>query len=453
MIGRLLVPSNSRPLSESASENGQRRMTQLDARTIIPANLPQMTLDATTNIPSYMPLDVLSSRQVIPRDLPIKPLDLRHTIPSHVPLEVLHAPVAVPKDAKAPLITERTVHHPAELPDVLEPDVITTGEVNLLAAPPAILQEEKRWVLRGASAMLHAAAIGLVLIASALIPTHTPTNAEIDAAARSLGDLYLPPDMKSLRLKSQPEINTPVMRVDPKEIRRVAPEPRAGPSAPPVVPRESARDLTPPPSSDPPPSLPPAPTPRVEEPAPRPQLEPIKPAPQPVNNGPIIPHYSPGRAIRDSLGDVARTGNGTAPSIGFGGRLPSDMGRGGSGASGGQAFGAVQMLSDPEGLDWKSYLNRVVEAVRRNWYSIMPESAMMGEQGKVYITFKIMRDGSVPAGLPFLEQTSGKVPLDNAAMSSIRASNPFEPLPSAYSQPFIELRFVFLYNLPLSAAQ
>ena len=115
--------------------------------------------------------------------------------------------------------------------------------------------------------------------------------------------------------------------------------------------------------------------------------------------------------------------------------------------------GGLQMLTQTEGVDFDSYLRRVVASVKRNWYAIIPESANMGEQGKVYITFKIMRDGSVPESLPFLERTSGKDPLDRAAMSSIRTSSPFEPLPPAFSGPYIELRFIFLYNLPLSAAQ
>ena len=46
--------------------------------------------------------------------------------------------------------------------------------------------------------------------------------------------------------------------------------------------------------------------------------------------------------------------------------------------------------------------------------------------------------------------SSGKDPLDRAAVSSIRASTPFEPLPPAFSGPYIELRFIFLYNLPLN---
>jgi len=83
----------------------------------------------------------------------------------------------------------------------------------------------------------------------------------------------------------------------------------------------------------------------------------------------------------------------------------------------------------------------------------MPESARMGDRGVVYTTFQINRDGSIPPPDPVLERTSGKEPLDNAAMSAIHASNPFEPLPSQFHGPFIRLRIVFLYNLPIEYVQ
>jgi len=66
----------------------------------------------------------------------------------------------------------------------------------------------------------------------------------------------------------------------------------------------------------------------------------------------------------------------------------------------------------------------------------------------VVLQFRIMRDGSVPQGYPVLVRSSGKEPLDRAAVSSIRASNPFEPLPSAFTGPYIELQAIYLYNLP-----
>ena len=106
------------------------------------------------------------------------------------------------------------------------------------------------------------------------------------------------------------------------------------------------------------------------------------------------------------------------------------------------------MLTPTEGVDFSGYLQRVLASVKRNWYSIMPESARLGDRGNVVLQFKITKNGIVPDGDPVLMNTSGKEPLDRAALSSIRASSPFEPLPPAFSGPYIELRFIFLYNPP-----
>ena len=108
------------------------------------------------------------------------------------------------------------------------------------------------------------------------------------------------------------------------------------------------------------------------------------------------------------------------------------------------------MLTPTEGVDFTDYLARVVASVKRNWYSVMPESAQMGDRGRVVLQFRIMRNGAVPDPEPQLMSTSGKPPLDRAAFSSIRTSSPFQPLPPAFSGDFIELRFIFLYNLPLN---
>jgi outer membrane biosynthesis protein TonB len=105
------------------------------------------------------------------------------------------------------------------------------------------------------------------------------------------------------------------------------------------------------------------------------------------------------------------------------------------------------MLTPTEGVDFSNYLQRVYVTVKRNWFAVMPESVRLGDKGIVSLQFRIMRDGSVPADEPVRVRASGKEPLDRAAISSIRASNPFEPLPPAFSGPFIELRFTYFYNL------
>ena len=118
------------------------------------------------------------------------------------------------------------------------------------------------------------------------------------------------------------------------------------------------------------------------------------------------------------------------------------------GGGDGYLGGDLEMLTPTEGVDFTSYLARIVASVKRNWESAMPESARLGDQGRVLLQFRIYRNGMVPDEEPGLMGSSGKVPLDRAAISSIRASSPFPPLPAAFSGPYIELRFMFLYNIP-----
>jgi len=111
----------------------------------------------------------------------------------------------------------------------------------------------------------------------------------------------------------------------------------------------------------------------------------------------------------------------------------------------------MQMLTPDQGVDFNSYLQRVYVMVKRNWFAVMPGSVELGERGIVVLTFRIMQDGSVPSDEPVIQRNSGKEPLDRAAFSSVRASNPFEPLPAQFKGPYIELRYTYLYNIPLDS--
>jgi hypothetical protein len=104
------------------------------------------------------------------------------------------------------------------------------------------------------------------------------------------------------------------------------------------------------------------------------------------------------------------------------------------------------MLTDDEGVDFNDYLRRVYLIVKQNWFAVMPASVELGDNGKVSLQFKIYKTGAVPDGDPQRVFGSGKEPLDRAAISSIRASNPFPPLPAAFKADHIELRFTYCYN-------
>lgn len=103
------------------------------------------------------------------------------------------------------------------------------------------------------------------------------------------------------------------------------------------------------------------------------------------------------------------------------------------------------ILSDTLGVDFGPYLARVVYNVKRNWYAVIPETARLGQKGRVSIVFEILKDGSVPELR--LVASSGSDPLDRAALASIRASNPFPPLPDEFTGQHLVLQFIFLYNL------
>jgi TonB family protein len=103
------------------------------------------------------------------------------------------------------------------------------------------------------------------------------------------------------------------------------------------------------------------------------------------------------------------------------------------------------ILSDTRGVNFGPYLARVVYIVRRNWYAIIPESARLGEKGRVALVFEIIKDGSVPQ-LRLLA-SSGSPALDQAALASIRASNPFPPLPQQFTGNHLVLEFIYFYNM------
>jgi TonB family protein len=103
------------------------------------------------------------------------------------------------------------------------------------------------------------------------------------------------------------------------------------------------------------------------------------------------------------------------------------------------------ILSDTRGYDFGPYMNQVVNRVRINWYSLIPEVARLGRRGRVVIVFTITEDGSVRNIR--MAANSGTDPLDRAAYGAIAASNPFPQLPPNFDGNHIDLQFTFLYNI------
>ena len=104
----------------------------------------------------------------------------------------------------------------------------------------------------------------------------------------------------------------------------------------------------------------------------------------------------------------------------------------------------LQLLSDPEGIDFKPYLVQVLTAVRVNWMSVIPESARLGRKGRVLVQFIINRRGGVPKLV--IAESSGTLAFDRAAVAGISASYPFPELPRNFKGGEIRLQLAFTYN-------
>jgi outer membrane biosynthesis protein TonB len=441
MIPRTLVPVHVRPVDKDEARKAPRRVsTYMDDRTVVPSELSEAPpLDGRTSIPAHFPLGVLVDRTLVPRGMPAKPLERLQHIPS-LTLEILDSRVVVPARVE-PLSPERIEEFERppevtpELREIVEPDIFMTGDANLLIEPEVRRDPRSDLMTRVLSVLVHIGLIAFLIFSPKIFPAHVPTQNEIELARKQLQWIYTPPEIP----KTPPP--TPKVRINPNTLSKIAPPIEQPPL--PVNPERPPSDL--PEAPKPQSSAIPAPA-QPAQPAPS-RIEPIQPAaPRPANGLNLqLPQVSPGKAIQDQMQDAIRRGGGGLRLPG--GAIPRGQGRG----PGMQPWG--QILTPTEGVDFSSYIQRLLASIRRNWEAVMPESARMGDRGMVYTTFQINRDGSIPPPDPELERTSGKDPLDNAAMSAIHASNPFEPLPSQFHGPYIRLRIVFLYNLPIDYAQ
>jgi TonB family protein len=104
-----------------------------------------------------------------------------------------------------------------------------------------------------------------------------------------------------------------------------------------------------------------------------------------------------------------------------------------------------QILSDTMGVNFDPYLLRVYLIVQRNWYSVIPEIARLGRKGRAILQFRILKNGGVTE-LQLMDG-SGTSSMDVAALSSIRLSDPFPPLPPEFPGQDIVLRFGYYYNM------
>ena len=214
-----------------------------------------------------------------------------------------------------------------------------------------------------------------------------------------------------------------------------APAPRKQAALPPPPPKTSPQTPLPEPpkleiaASEPARLTLPVSTPQVPQPKPQSPFEDVAPiTPVPASQRVVeIPGPSVANAIRGNLKGPGANIPGTAQFPSSGAELP-------------------QLLSDPQGVDFRPYLARVLAAVKQYWEVIMPPSVKAGRRGNVSVQFAIQHDGMVRT-VAFVAQT-GDASMDNAAISAISGGGPFGPLPSSYRGNEIHVQMNFAYNAP-----
>jgi TonB family protein len=331
-------------------------------------------------------------------------------------------------------------------PEFLTPHILLQLEDDLERSR----MREAAWI----SILVHLLVVLLLINTTKLFPNLRgpiiPSAADL-MKNQQLTYLDLPPDMQKAPAKPPPDTkilsdkNRIAMSRRPEIDRKTLEElRRAGTPQPPPSPPGQQAQASPPPQQ----GQQASPQRGQQEMAMnnQPQLQdPRLAVPQQQTSKPTVDFRSmltPGQQINQAANAVAM--GRTSPGVGFGGAVPGDYGAGRGGAA--KVQGNLEVLSDTQGVDFGPYLSRVLQAVRMNWYAIIPEAARapLLKRGKVSIEFVILKNGQV-AGMK-LVGPSGDISLDRAAWGGITGSNPFAPLPSEFKGPYLALRFHFYYN-------
>jgi TonB family protein len=112
-----------------------------------------------------------------------------------------------------------------------------------------------------------------------------------------------------------------------------------------------------------------------------------------------------------------------------------------------QAYLSLELLTSTGGVDFNSYLRDVYAAVKKKWYANMPSSLKTGSRGVVTIEFPIQPDGTVLKDAIKFKLKSGKTDLDDASLAGVMQAAPFAKLPEKFSEPSLQVRMTFYYNL------
>ena len=101
---------------------------------------------------------------------------------------------------------------------------------------------------------------------------------------------------------------------------------------------------------------------------------------------------------------------------------------------------SVDGIDARQDADMSAYLQQLQEQVRQQWIPGLTQSSR-----RTVLQFTVSRAGLV-SNLR-VAQTSGLSMTDEAAVNAVKQAVPFAPLPTAYTQNYINIQFTFNINI------
>lgn len=290
------------------------------------------------------------------------------------------------------------------------------------------LEDERRWA-RLREGVLWAILFHLALILGLfLLPKYVfkmPPVVEANLHDKSF--TYLDSPQWKPKVPARPLVKPPVIdKQTLDEMKREAPPAPKETAPPPPQPQQQVQEQP----KQPAPVVPPTPQSQSQVEAPRPSANPARP-------NFAMNDTNPADQLKRDMENAMHNRGGAAGEQSSGG-LAQHPG----------AAGGVRILSDTQGVDFNSWLQRWHYETERTWDPLIPDevNAPILKSGIVVIRFKVLPNGRLMDGSVMLEGRSGDVALDRAAWGALVGSN-YPPLPRDFHGPFIELRAYFLYNM------
>lgn len=171
----------------------------------------------------------------------------------------------------------------------------------------------------------------------------------------------------------------------------------------------------------------------------------VKPLSSDVGFGGVgTPGYTSVRSSRKSRisSGEGYKGDGDANVAGKGARKGGDGNGYGSGGNGVPKIGRTSgrytdILGEP---NLNTYITELQRRIKRNWNP--PKN---NEDKTVVLFLRIAKDGRVL--ILNVKSTSENADIDNAAISAVKKTQPFRPLPSGYKSNYVDAVFTFDYNI------